>query len=143
MRSILDRVGRVLKAACLPRALKVSASGTAPCLVLVSFDPGAGTCDPTKGLTVPAPDVLRRFDQERLAELQKSNPQATAQDLGPACELAQIAPVDYVQDSCEGTNAPGWCYVTGKAAGLCPQAIAFSALGRPASGAKVDLQCIE
>ena len=143
MRSILDRMGSVLKAACLPQPLHVDALGAAPCLVLVSFEPGAGTCDPTKGLKVPAADVLRRFDQERLDELRKSSPQATAQDLGPTCELTQIAPADYVDASCAGTNAPGWCYVTAKAAGLCPQAIVFSPLGRPASGAKVDLECIE
>jgi len=37
---------------------------------------------------------------------------------------------------------PGWCYVSGKAASGCPQAILFT-LDEPPHGAVVHLQCIE
>ena len=40
------------------------------------------------------------------------------------------------------TNA-GWCYVQGKAAGQCSQAILFSIAGNPTVGASISLECIE
>jgi len=44
--------------------------------------------------------------------------------------------------SCKGSSQPGWCYVTGVAAGTCPQAILFTG-SEPPSGATVNLQCLE
>jgi hypothetical protein len=43
--------------------------------------------------------------------------------------------------SCK-TGAPGWCYVTGAAAGSCSQAILF-ANGTLLPGTQISLQCIE
>jgi hypothetical protein len=43
-------------------------------------------------------------------------------------------------ESCAASADPGWCYVTGTAAGTCPQAVLFTN-GEPPLGARVTLQC--
>ena len=145
--AIVDRLKAVLAGQCLPQKLIPSPDGTVPCLVLISFQAGSDqntVCDPAKGLKQPDPDVLKRFKEARLAELKSQDPKATAADIGPACELTQIDPSKYQNGTCETITDPGWCYVTGAAAGSsCPQAIKFSATGQPASGTSVSLQCIE
>jgi len=45
--------------------------------------------------------------------------------------------------SCVNDTEPGWCYVTGCAAGQCSQSILFSAGAQPPVGVTVSLQCIE
>jgi hypothetical protein len=142
VRTIIDRLKAVLAGQCLPQTLAPNPDGTVPCLVILTFDqPGA--CDTSKGLTELDPDILKRFNDQRLAELRQTTPAATLADLGAACQLAQIIPTDFVNGTCESVTKPGWCYVEGAAAGTCPQAIKFSATGQPPSGSKVNLSCIE
>ncbi len=144
--AIVDRLKAVLAGQCLPQKLVPANDGTVPCLVLISFQPGADqntVCDASKGLKQPDPDVLKRFQESKLAELKQQDPKATAADVGPACELTQLDPSKLVNGTCETITDPGWCYVSGAAAGTCAQAIKFSATGQPASGTSVSLQCIE
>jgi hypothetical protein len=144
--AIVDRLEAVLAGQCLPQKLVPANDGTVPCLVLISFQPGADqntVCDASKGLKQPDPDVLERFQDSRLAELKQQDPKATPADLGPVCELTQIDPSKYQNGTCEALRDPGWCYVTGAAASPCAQALEFSATGRPASGTSVSLQCGE
>jgi hypothetical protein len=60
------------------------------------------------------------------------------------CALVQLTlpanPVDFSDGSCVGSVDRGWCYVTGAAAGTCPQAILFTAT-EPPPGAVASLQC--
>jgi hypothetical protein len=60
------------------------------------------------------------------------------------CALVQLIPaanpVDFSDGSCVGSVDRGWCYVTGAAAGTCPQAILFTAT-EPPPGAVASLQC--
>ncbi len=146
VRAIIDRLKNALAGQCLPQQLTPAQDGTVPCLVLVVFQPGVDqstACDPNKGLSQVDPEILKRFNEQRLADLQKVTPQATEADLGPVCQLAQLVPGTDFTGSCEGTQTPGWCYVTGASAGGCPQAVKFSATGQPATGTQISLQCIE
>jgi hypothetical protein len=43
--------------------------------------------------------------------------------------------------SCVSSTKPGWCYVTGKPAGACGQAVLFSVLGNPGASVTVSLKC--
>ena len=143
--AVVDRMRDVLGAQCLSQPLTPTADGTVPCAVLVSFAPGQDqntVCDPNKGLKQPAPDVLKHLRDTQLAELKSQDPKATAADVGPACELTQIAPSKYQNGTCEGIADPGWCYVTGAAAGAtCGQRLVYSASGVPVAGAKISLVC--
>ncbi len=147
IRAIVDRLKQVLGGQCLPHPLSRSPQdGTVPCLVLVVFPkdtPPNTACDPAKGLGPVDPEILKRFDEQRLADLREVQPGATEADLGPACELAQLVPDVDFKDTCESSQAAGWCYVEGSPAGECLQAIKFSAGGQPANGTQISLQCIE
>jgi hypothetical protein len=127
---------------------------------------GSGGCDPTQGLLGPgvvspnAPpgalpplssDVLAKFcdSQEATYLANKGQPGGPNDpDLFPVCALQQLTPSDpqaaqeFSNGSCAASPNPGWCYVTGAAAGGCPQAILFTN-GEPPHGATVSLQCIE
>jgi hypothetical protein len=62
----------------------------------------------------------------------------------PVCALLQLTASansgDFSAGSCMASADPGWCYVTGAAAGTCPQAILFTA-SAPPGNAVVSLQC--
>jgi len=124
----------------LPLALSRKPDGSASCIIILSSDQ-PGPCDPNRGLVGLEPDLLKRFNDARLAELRQTTPSATLADLGAACELNQINPADYLKGTCESVTKPGWCYVEGAAAGTCAQAIKFSPMGQPGAGWKVNLQC--
>ena len=60
----------------------------------------------------------------------------------PTCQVNQLTGSQLVNGSCKASNAHGWCYVTGSAAGTCAQAILFSP-GTLPTGSQISLQCIE
>jgi hypothetical protein len=76
----------------------------------------------------------------------------------PSCAIAQLVPPsttngmctavppaqmgDFANNTCATSGDPGWCYVTGAAAGLCPQAITFTST-MPPRGWTASLQCVE
>ncbi len=142
MRALVDRMKDALSNRCLPEALSTDATGQVPCVILETLAPSAGVtqvnaCDALKGLTQPDPARLTKFleGQEAL------NGDAGAAERGPVCELTQLATSDLVNGSCEGSSNPGWCYVTGAAAGTCAHLITYSKSGLPSVATKVSLQC--
>jgi hypothetical protein len=165
--AIINRLKASLSNQCLPQKLQPDSSQNVPCLILVQLPgqvgPGAcanpgNACDQTKGLlgpgVVPAgansatltQDVLNKYCASLEAAGGFTAGQAGDPDLQPVCALQQLNPVsnagDFSNGSCAASSDNGWCYVTGSAAGGCPQAILFSN-GEPPTGATVSLQCIE
>lgn len=140
--SIFERLRNSLTTQCLPQALTRDDQGEVACSVLETL-PKAGpqsSCnDASKGLSEPKPEVLEQFLAARERRLGKQA--ADALKKYPVCEVRQL--VKKVGESCAADAAPGWCYVTGKAAGSCPQAIKFSQAGNPEVGATTDLTCIQ
>jgi hypothetical protein len=100
------------------------------------------------------PDVLNAFCDAQEAAFQQQVQAAGGAKTGlqdPAkqsvCALQQLVPMgnggaDFQGMTCIGSKTPGWCYVTGAAAGNCPQALLFTA-NEPPHGAVVSLQCLE
>jgi hypothetical protein len=133
--SIIDRLKSSLTKPCLPQKLTPDADGQLPCLILATLPNASNPADPQAdctsgkypGLTAPDP-----------ASLQASQEAPTL----PTCAVNQLTAAELVGGSCAGSSAPGWCYVTGAAAGTCDQAIVLSPSTVPA-GTIVNLQCIE
>ncbi|HSY23848.1 MAG TPA: hypothetical protein VK841_17090 [Polyangiaceae bacterium] len=130
------------------------------------------SCDPTIGLYGPGaatnsttnppldPSALNAFCDD--LEAQYANGGGTPGAAGdPAnqsvCLLYQLTPSDpngaaeFPGGGCSAYTAPnttaaggggGWCYVTGAAAGTCPQAVEFSEGARPANSVAY-LRCVE
>ena len=136
--AIVDHLKTQLAATCVPRPLVVDVTTqTVPCLVLETLpDPGdESVCNGAPGLSVPNADILAAF---RAAQAKAAAP---GEDPGqfPVCQVAQLP----ATGSCALSTDPGWCYVDGANAGLCPQAVQFSKAGNPKVGASVSLQCLE
>jgi hypothetical protein len=139
--AIVDRLRSVLNTTCLPQELTLQPDGAAPCLLLAQFPGRTGGSQYCGALGLQPPDAqtLKLFQQ--------------ANDLDanvPVCVMHQIPSVasdpDY-QACSTGAQLPassqgGWCYVSGAAAGSCPQLIRFTQT-QPPPGALVSLQCIE
>jgi len=166
---IIDRLKNALTTQCLPEQLTVT-NGVVPCLILVTLPASmnmGGTCKvpncTMKGLVGPGgmiapgqvfdPAVLNSFcDAQETAYQQQVSAAGSSMGLqDPAqlsvCALTQLTPQANASSfsgngSCQASMAPGWCYVTGPAAGHCPQAILFTS-SEPPSGATVNLQCLE
>lgn len=157
MQAIVNRLKQVLEPQCLPQALDVQSDCTVPCQVLevdsTQTDQSAACTDP--GLSQPDADTLARFRASYLASLGDSGASAPVPTL---CVLAQLAPATLAGSTCANASpgysgascaqdpaaGPGFCYVTGAAAGACEtQAIQFSAQGAPKNGRTIQLQCIE
>ncbi|HLK38585.1 MAG TPA: hypothetical protein VKU41_17605 [Polyangiaceae bacterium] len=155
METLTNRIKPALKPPCLPMSLPVSAQdGTVACQVLVVL-PGAGgsclrpQCDPSKGLSVPAADILSSFCSAAEMAWQAAGGGVTGND--PAgqsvCTLSQLTAQQNPKafDSTGSCAAPedgslGWCYATGAAAGACPQAVLFTS-DEPPLGSAVYLKC--
>ncbi len=125
-------------------------------------------CDPKLGLIGPGgtvaaatsdaapttldPKVLDSLcDDEEAAYMQQVEVSGGASEglqdpaLQSVCALVQLTPSANAADfalvgSCAGSKDPGWCYVTGAAAGVCAQTIVFTA-NEPPHGATIGLQC--
>ncbi|MGO9835943.1 MAG: hypothetical protein ACLP1X_17200 [Polyangiaceae bacterium] len=169
---IIDRLKTALTNTCLPEQLTVGSDGSVPCLILVQLPASVGgTCKAPNcqmaGLAGPGqpiagsgtttttfdPTVLDAFCDAEEAAYQQQVQAAGGSSTGiqdPAqqsvCALFQLTQTannaDFQGGSCKGSGQPGWCYVTGVAAGTCPQAILFTG-SEPPSGATVNLQCLE
>ena len=137
---ILDRLRSAQSNQCMPEPLKVDQDGRAPCLVLEVLPSSTSTCDPALGLFEPDAATARRFRDELRARFDGGG---SAEDLSThaICQLTQLAPADFVHGSCTTSSKPGWCYVTGVAAGACPQALLFSPSGNPQNGVEIRIQC--
>jgi hypothetical protein len=157
--TIVNRLKNALANQCLPNPLTPNPDGSVDCLILETLGGTATDCRSTPtgadgpqcqaactgatGLFYPSdaqyPGVLKTFRQQQVAG-------ATPGDnplQHPVCAVTEILPKDFASGSCATVNNPGWCYVTGAAAGACPQAILFSPSGNPQAGATISLQCIE
>ena len=152
--AIVDRLKAALNIQCLPQRLTVDPmTGTVPCLILVTLPtPGAeSTCSGLPGLQ-PAPfDVLSRFQAGPHAGWVQGGGAASGQpdpSSFPTCVMNELTTTtdhgaDFTNGTCAVSPNPGWCYVTGAAAGGgCSQQILFTS-GQPPHGASVSLQCIE
>ncbi len=161
---IVDRLKDALTNQCLPQQLQPDPTmdSKVPCLILLQL-PNAGgsclqpSCDSTLGLAAPEEAVLSKFcanlESAYMAQYQ-ANGNSGVGLTDPAnvsvCALNQLvdnasntnASVDFQGGSCSNSKDPGWCYVTGTAAGKCPQAIIFSKGAIP-TGATSNLQCLE
>ncbi len=168
VRAIVDRLKNALANQCLPQQLIPSSCGEVPCLILETLrDPGPEEeCNKHPGLSIPAPEVLAKFREQQKAEQGEIRGDAGAgfvdETTKPVCQVTQLVPGDFANKcanpeaskykyagdftqtgSCGGSNEAGWCYLSGAAAGPCPQSILFSPAGNPQVGAKISLQCIE
>jgi hypothetical protein len=149
--AIIDRLKNALSVQCLPQALAVDpTTQTVPCLILVTLQ--KGNCSNVAGMSDPPPDVLSRF-QEAQHEAWMSacggKTSCVLQDPStlPTCQLNELTPMtnggkDFQNGDCSASSDPGWCYVSGAAAGTCSQQILFTA-NQPPQGATVTLQCLE
>ncbi len=145
VKSIVDRLKDALTEQCLPEQLTLDPTLKAPCLILATL-PTAGPesdCTKVKGLTIPSPEILTKFQQ---AEVESAGGDAGALLKFPVCVLDEI-PIK-PGDTCKTTQDVGWCYVqnSGSAtpAGRCPQAIIFtSGTDQQIKGANYSLQCIQ
>jgi hypothetical protein len=160
--AIVDRLRDTLSNECLPQKLEPDADGVVQCLILLQIPKGeAGTggtclnpvCPAAAGLEVPRSDVLPQFCQnlEDAYDQQVAQSGSSAGLVDPAnvpvCTLRQLTPKAFPQDfpggSCASeTTDKGWCYLTGAAAGSCPQEIVYASGSLP-SGAIANLQCLE
>jgi hypothetical protein len=139
MNAIVNRLKKTL-APCLPRALQPDSQGAVPCLVLASLPDTATPCDPAKGESDVDPHVVANASEALQG-------QYGAAAFDPAqhtiCQLAQLTGNDLTNGSCKQSTKPGWCYVTGPAAGVCSHAVFFSPGATPTTGTQVAIVCIE
>jgi hypothetical protein len=149
---IIDRLKAALSNQCLPEKLTPASDGSIPCLILEALPSPTDTCA-KYGFTVADPQSASQFKAQIQAGESSAIVNVAGKDLAlnAICEvppLTQAAkPADFSQaadgsETCKSGGDPGWCYVTGAAAGTCPQAIVFTATGT-ISGSQVSLQCIE
>jgi hypothetical protein len=114
--------------ACLPQSLPADATGMAKCQVFYLLAAG-DSCAAHPGLTAASADVAASI--LRVAGITV-----------PVCTLAQVPMTDWVNGSCASASLPGWCYLTGTAAGACPQkAVLSAAAGALPTNASVALGC--
>jgi hypothetical protein len=73
-----------------------------------------GACEPTLGLSEVDASVASKVEGR-----------ASVDAAGTVCVLQQLDAAS-LGGSCATSVDPGWCYVTGAAAGACTQAILFS-----------------
>jgi hypothetical protein len=169
---IIDRLKNELTNQCLPEQLTVTDGVVPCLILVqlptqANGGPGgtcmAPSCDPTQGLVGPGGNIApgQTFDPSVLSAFCNGQEAAYAQQvhaagspmglqdpaMQPVCALAQLTPSANDKDfsptgSCLGSADPGWCYVSGPAAGKCPQSILFTE-GQPPSGSTVLLQCLE
>jgi hypothetical protein len=168
--AIVDRLKTALSTQCVPQKLAPRTCGDVPCVVLVSLindaipgkiklckNPGTA-CSAVPGLSVPAdPNVAAKFCDAQEALWNPMSRDAEPFTV-PLCELNQLYQVPAgaacpgvstpppstfdANGSCAGSKTPGWCYVTGAAAGGCRHSILFTT-NEPPAGAIATLQCAE
>jgi hypothetical protein len=115
---------------------------------------GPGDIPPGQTGPIVSQDILTKFCDAQEAAYTGMPGASGDPDTYPTCALNQLLPnlpsgapntADFptgAAGGCSSATDEGWCYVTGKAANGCPQAILFTA-GEPPHGSTVSLQCIE
>jgi hypothetical protein len=117
----------------------------------VELPPAAGGscavphCDPALGLSTLPATVLANYCQA--PDASAPSPDAgTPAAQHSVCQLKELTsannPADFQNGTCTDSSDPGWCYVTGSAAGLCQQALVFPQAA-PINGALVHIACSE
>jgi hypothetical protein len=152
--TIVNRLKNALTNQCLPETLTQDSTGAVPCLILATLpatsqqnknNPENDCNNASAGLAIPDPTTLAQFLQTaEAAWIANGGADGGAgQDPKtlPTCVVSQITNVP-AGSTCKTSNTAGWCYVSGAAAGTCPQAIVFTS-GTPPSGSTINLQCIE
>jgi len=148
VQAIIDRLKDALTTQCLPQPLTrdtTAAPGSpdfnaVPCLVLAQLAEATDSCEKA-GLDKPQQEILDKFLEQQKAESGDVRDGGTDPTKLPVCVLTQL--VRAPGESCKDETKPGWCYVTGAAAGKCPQAVLFSSGSGALAGAKFYLQCIQ
>jgi len=158
---IVDRLKAVLDNQCLPQKLTPGTCGDVSCLILVTM-PQNQNCTTVPGLSTPAADILQHFQQQQHDDWVNAGSTGTDPSTLVTCQMNQLYQVpasapanacnglgskatDFdMNESCQNSPDPGWCYVAGQAAQAfgCPQSILYSN-GMPPNGATVSLQCVE
>jgi hypothetical protein len=118
---------------CLPQTFVADpVTGAIPCRIfdfLPAGDPSCANAGP--GLSYPGPKTVGAVDAKEMWDAGQ-----------PLCELAQLPASAWGGPSCVSSAQPGFCYVSGAAAGNnCAQAIRFSSSGAPPAGAAVVFGC--
>jgi len=141
--TIVDRLKSALGNTCVPQPLETDPSGHVPCLILEELLVPGAKCDPAKGVKDADPSIVAKYKEQRQQDLGGSDAGVDLANI-TVCEAQQLTGNQLQNGTCDYPGAPpGWCYVTGKAAGgTCKQALKFSEAGNPV-GARVSLQCIE
>jgi hypothetical protein len=115
---------------CSPQALVADAQGLVACSIF-ELPTNGGGCDASLGLSPVASDVAAAV--QAAAQVPSSQ---------VVCQLAQLPESDWVGGTCAGSSSPGWCYVSGPAAGSnCPQAIRLSPTGTPGPAVRMLFGC--
>jgi hypothetical protein len=129
---IVDRLKNALANTCLPQPLTADSTGNVPCLILGVF-PDNQPCTARAGFANPTDaTIAAKFAKDNVIDTTKQT----------ICQLTQLTSAQLVNGSCATATNAGWCYVTGTAAGTCPQAILFSPAAQ-VNGVAINLQCIE
>jgi len=141
--TIVDRLKSALGNTCVPQPLQADETGHVPCLILEELLLPGAKCDPNKGLVDADPAIVAKYKEQRQQDLGGADAGVDLANV-TVCQATQLTGNQLQNQTCDYPGAPpGWCYVTGKAAGgTCTQALKFSEAGNPV-GARVSLQCIE
>ena len=140
--AIVDRLKNALASQCLPFTLTPGSDGSVPCLILATLPNTGATCDPNLGLSAPDPTVLANFQATQEAAWVASGGTKSGNPDPKTLTVCQVQQLTNLSGgTCQGSTSPGWCYVTGTAAGHCSEAIIFGG-GAPPTGSTVSLQCI-
>jgi hypothetical protein len=141
MNAIVNRLASRLVAQCLPRQLQPDSQGAVPCLVLASLPDASSSCDPSKGESSVDPHVVTAASESLQGQFGAGAFDPTQHTV---CQIDEVTGTDLVSGTCKQSTKPGWCYVTGAAAGgRCPQALIFSPNATPSTGTVVAMVCIE
>jgi hypothetical protein len=146
--SIVNRLKNALTNQCLPQTLVADNQGQVPCLILATLpsatDPNNPQADCSKypGYTQPDAQILAQFVAAAEVTWKANGSVGTEPKKLPTCQVGQLPQTALSGGTCKAAGSPGWCYVTGTAAGTCSQAIIFSP-GTIPTGTTINLQCIE
>jgi hypothetical protein len=147
--ALIDRLRARLSGPCLPASITPSPNGSIPCTVVEALPNPDETCVEA-GFVNADPEIARDFEDQIQESESPSVVNQPGQDisLNAICTVPALTEADRPSDftstngsqTCKQGSDPGWCYVTGAAAGACPQTIVFTATGSP-SGGVVEVLC--
>ncbi len=150
---IVDRLKAALSNQCLPEKLTPATDGSIPCLILEALPNPTDTCAQYGFSSMVDAQSAAQFKASIQAGESSAIVNVQGKDIAlnaickvpaltQASQPTDFSPVMNGSETCKAGTDPGWCYVTGAAAGTCTQAIVFTPTGT-VPGAQVSLQCIE